>query len=71
MKTTVTNKYFTSHVTKNKEVATKFVCVKIPGNSQSGEVKRTCFRDNLTLVNIVELIRNTIYLKQFLSFVCV
>ena len=33
---------------------------KSPGNSQTGRVKRTWFRDNLALVNIVEPIRNTI-----------
>jgi len=65
-------KYVTFHVAKNKEVAIKLVCVKIPGNSHSdkGYVKLS-FHDNLALVNIVEPIRNTIYLKQFRSFVYV
>jgi len=37
--TSVTIKYVTFHVAKNKEVAIKFVCVKIPGDSHSGKVK--------------------------------
>jgi len=37
----VTIKYVTFHVAKNKEVAIKFVCVKILGNSHSGTVKGT------------------------------
>ena len=37
----VTIKYVTLHVAKNKKVAIKFVCVKIPGNSHSGKVKWT------------------------------
>jgi len=37
----VTIKYVTFHVVKNKEVAIKFVCVKIPGDSHSGKVKWT------------------------------
>ena len=36
-----TIKYDTFHVAKNKEVAIKFVCVKIPGDSHSGKVKWT------------------------------
>jgi len=35
------NQYVTFHVAKNKEVAIKFVCVKILGNSHSGTVKGT------------------------------
>jgi len=67
----VTIKYVTFHVAKNKEVAIKFVCVKIPRNSHSGRVKRNRFRDNLALVKFVEPIKNTIYLKRFRSFVYV
>jgi len=37
----VTIKYVTFHVAKNKEVAIKFVCVKIPDDSYSGKVKWT------------------------------
>ena len=37
----VTIKYVTFHVAKNKEVAINFVCVKIPGNSHSGKDKWT------------------------------
>ena len=37
----VTIKYAAFNVAKNKEVAIKFVCVKIPGNLHSGEVKWT------------------------------
>jgi len=37
----VTIKYVTFHVAKNKEVAIKFFCVKIPGDSHSGKVKWT------------------------------
>ena len=33
--------YVTFHVAKNKEVAIKFVCVKIPGDSHSGKFKWT------------------------------
>jgi len=36
-----TIKYVTFHVATNKEVAIKFVCVKIPGDSHSGKVKWT------------------------------
>ena len=34
-------KYVTFHVVKNREVAIKFVCVKIPGDSHSGKFKWT------------------------------
>jgi len=34
-------RYVTFHVSQNKDVAIKFVCVKIPGVSHSGKVKWT------------------------------
>ena len=37
----VTIKYVTFHVAKNKEVAIKFVIVKIPRDSHSGKAKWT------------------------------
>jgi len=71
MTCTITIEYVLFCAIKNKTFILQFICVKIPVNSHSGRVKRTCFRNNLALVNIVEPIRNTIYLKWFLPFVYV